>query len=160
LADFPKLLGARLKLPIGLRLNTYLSEWLVSRLYYRYYWDNWGIRAHTVGLELPIKLSRFLAIYPHYRYHHQSAADYFAAYQEHVEGSEFYTSDFDLSALQSHGYGVGVIYSPTKGLAKIGLPFRRRDLLLMQSVELKYSHYNRSTGLTADIVSLAVKFSY
>ena len=49
--------------------------------YYRYYWDSWGIQAQTASLELPVKINRFFSVYPFYRYHNQTAADYLPALQ-------------------------------------------------------------------------------
>ena len=79
MARIEQLPGTRLKIPIGLRVNGYISEHLIGRFYYRYYWDDWGIQAHTIGAELPVKINRFFSVYPFYRYHTQSASDYFFA---------------------------------------------------------------------------------
>lgn len=152
--------GNRLKIPIGLRLNTHLSEWLIARLYYRYYWDDWGIQAHTASIELPIKINRFFAIYPFYRYHTQTASDYFQPYKEHSINDQFYTSDFDLAALNSHAFGLGITYSPAGGVARVKLPFKKRPVFMLKSVDLKMSHYERNTGLNANIISLGLSFSF
>lgn len=150
----------RLKIPVALRVNAHILEKLIARLYYRYYWDDWGIQAHTTSVELPIKINRFFSIYPFYRFHTQTAADYFQPYQEHSINDTYYTSDYDLSALQSHSYGVGVSYSPTEGIVKLPLPFKRRPAFVLKSIDLKYSHYQRSTGLQGDIISLGLGFSF
>jgi hypothetical protein len=145
--------GTRLKVPVGARVNYYISNRMILRLYTRGYWDNWGILANTSSIELPFKLNRFMAIYPHYRVHAQTAADYFKPYKEHTQNSEFYTSDYDLSALTSRHYGIGFMYSPPDGLFKVKRPFKPDGHLRLSSIDVKYSHYDRSTGLTADIVS-------
>lgn len=148
---------SRLKVPIGARLNIYASNRILIRTYYRYYWDNWGVSANTATIELPIKLTRFIAIYPHYRIHTQTAADQFLGYKEHSISSEFYTSDYDLSALTSQNYGIGLLISPSGGIAKAKIPFVRKEShIVFKSIDLKYSHYDRSTGLTGDIVSLGL----
>ncbi len=152
--------GTRLKVPIGLRLNTHLTDWMVARMHYRYYWDDWGIQGHTLSLELPIKLNRFLSIYPHVRYHTQSASKYFQPYKEHSQQDVYYTSDYDLSNLNSLSYGIGLSYSPPNGLARVKLPFKRRPEFIVKSIDLKYSHFDRSNGLRADIVSLGLSFSF
>ena len=160
IARIENLPGNRLKLPVGVRLNTYLADWLVARMYYRYYWDDWGMQGHTASLELPIKLNRFFSIAPFYRYHTQSAVAYFKPFKEHSVNDAFYTSDYDLSALTSHSYGVGVSYSPLDGIGKLPLPFKKRPAFIMKSVEFKYAHYDRSTGLKADIVSIGLGFEF
>ena len=48
----------------------------------------------------------------------QTASDYFAPYAQHLSSEEFYTSDYDLSALSSHKYGMGVKYFPFYGVAR------------------------------------------
>ncbi len=150
----------RFKLPIGLRLNTHISEHLLMRLYYRYYWDNWGVQGHTVSMELPIKVNRFFSVYPFYRFHTQTAADYFKPYKEHSVQDVYYTSDYDLSELSSHAYGIGLSYNPNKGIARVKLPFKKYPVFKMKSIDLKYSHYDRSTGLKANIVSLGMSFNF
>ncbi len=152
--------STRLKVPIGARLNTYITDWLIARLYYRYYWDSWGVEGHTASIELPIKINRSFAVYPFYRYHQQTAADYFMPYKQHSVNDEFYTSDYDLSALTSHAFGVGMSYSPANGLAKVKLPFRKHPEFVVKSIDLKYSHYMRDTGLRSNIVSLGLSFNF
>ncbi len=158
--DIERLPSERLKVPIGVRWNTHLSERLILRTYYRYYWDSWGMEGHTASLEMPIKITRFFAIYPHYRYHTQTSVDYFAPYKNHQISNVFYTSDYDLSALQSHTYGFGLMYSRSEGIAKIKMPFKSRPYFSIESIDLKYSHYNRSTGLSGDIISLGMKMGF
>ena len=142
-----------------MRMNYYASNHLIVRTYYRYYWDDWGVQGNTVGIELPIKINRFMAIYPHYRFHTQTAANYFAPYKEHSINSEFYTSDHDLAALNSHNYGLGLLYSPSGGIFKIKRPLKKESHIVLKSLDLKYSHFNRSTGLSADIISFGLGFS-
>jgi hypothetical protein len=45
-----------LVLKLGARLNFYINEYVVARTYYRYYEDDWGIKAHTASIE-PVKIS-------------------------------------------------------------------------------------------------------
>jgi hypothetical protein len=159
LARVELLPAGRLKIPIGIRMNYYLSDKLLVRGYYRYYQDDWGVVAHTVNIELPVKINRFFSVYPFYRYHTQTAADYFKAYGEHTATEAYYTSDYDLSELDSHQYGAGMRISPAAGIAAWKRPFKPGTILL-KGIELRYSHYTRSTGLGADIVSVGFTFTY
>ena len=158
-ARVERLPAVRLKLPVGLRFNYYINDWLLGRIQYRYYRDDWSVRAHTVGLELPLKVDRFFSIYPFLRYHTQTAADYFAPYKQHRLDREFYTSDHDLSAVSSRQYGLGVRYSPAGGWARLRMPVRKRDQLVFKGIELRYARYTRSDGLKAGIISLGVHLS-
>jgi len=139
----------RYKLPIAMRLNYFLSDNIVLRSFYRYYMDDWGIRAHTAEIEVPIKLNSFFSISPFYRYSEQTGVDYFAPYGQHNPKASYYTSDYDLSSLNSNFYGAGIHFSPPKGV----LGWQR-----LNTLELRYGHYTRSTKLTSNIVSLNLKF--
>ena len=155
-ARVEQLPSTRLKLPLGLRLHHYLSEKLIARIYYRYYWDDWGIQGHTAQLELPIKINRFFSIAPSYRYHTQSAAEYFLPYKEHSVTDNFYTSDFDLAALNSHGFGIGISFAPAGGVVGGSIPLIKGSHIQISKIELRLGHYRRSTGLTANIASIGV----
>ncbi len=149
--DIERLPSTRFKTPIGLRFNYYINEMLTVRTYYRYYFDNWGMTAHTANFELPIKLSDRFTVYPTYRYYTQTAIDYFAPFEEHLSTDSYYTSDYDLSAFDANQYGLGIIYTDifTKfHLWKLGL----------KSIDLRFSQYDRSTGLKASIISGGFKF--
>jgi len=149
--DIERLPDTRFKVPIGARLNYYVNERVAVRSYYRYYYDNWGISAHTASIELPVKLSDKFTVYPMYRYYTQSASDYFAPYEAHLSGEKYYTSDYDLSEFDAHQYGAGITYTDilTGGhIWKFGI----------KTVDLRYNHYSRSDGLDANIFSFAMKF--
>lgn len=149
--DIERLPTKRFKLPIGFRWHYYLNEMFTVRTYYRYYWDDWGINSHTATIELPVKVSSKFTLYPSYRYYNQTAADYFAPYEQHVSTSLFYTSDYDLSKFNANQYGIGVGYVDilTKAhIWKLGL----------KSIDLKYNSYKRNTGLKANIISAGFKF--
>jgi hypothetical protein len=74
---------------------------------------------------------------------------FFAAYKAHNPAESFYTSDYDLSKLTSHFFGMGLRLSPPKGIFGVQA---------FSSLELRYGHYIRSTGLASDIITLALKF--
>lgn len=158
-ARVERLPGTRLKIPIGFRLNRYISEHLIARAYYRLYWDSWGMLAHTESLEVPVKINRFLAVTPFYRYHTQTGADYFKPYKEHSITDQYYTSDFDLAPLNSHALGLGISYQPAKGIFNAKLPGKKGKQITLKGADLKYSHYIRSTGFNANIISLGLGFT-
>ncbi len=149
--DVERLPDTRFKLPIGVRLNYYLSDLAVLRTYYRYYYDDWGIHSHTANLEVPLKISDQFTLYPNYRFYSQTAADYFFAREEAVSTSEFYTSDFDLSEYTAHQYGIGVRYTDIFTKAKL-------FVFGLKTVDLRFAYYDRSTQLDATILTLATTF--
>jgi len=138
----------RIKIPIGIRANYYLNDYLTLRIYYRYYWDDFELTSHTFGIELPIKITPALTIYPLYRYYTQQAAKYFKPYNQHeivrdslgnpffepnadlamtiinnyVPLETYYTSDYDLSSFINNKYGIGIRISPLYGVAHFKVP--------------------------------------
>ncbi len=148
--DIERLPNTRMKLPVGGRFNFYINEYVVLRTYYRYYLDDWNLQAHTMNIEVPIKLSSKFTLYPSYRFYTQQAAKYFAPYEQHLSTSEFYTSDYDLSKFHSNQYGCGIKYTNVLTKAQIGR-------LKFKTVHLTYNYYSRNTGLKANIVTIGAK---
>ena len=109
--DVERLPDSRFKLPIGGRLNYYLNDTFILRSYYRFYYDDWGITAHTANLEIPIKVSEVFTLYPTYRFYTQTAANYFYEKEAALSSYDFYTSDYDLSKYRAHQYGMGFRYT-------------------------------------------------
>jgi hypothetical protein len=144
-----KLPSQRWKLPIGVRANYFFGDNVIGRAFYRFYIDEWGLKAHTLELEAPIKINPFLSIAPNYRYYRQNGVSYFAPINQHSLTNEFYTSDYDLSKLQSHSFGANVRWKPINGV--LGMKH-------FSKIELRYLHYQRSTALSANILSLYLQF--
>lgn len=144
-----KLPDSRFKIPLGFRANYFLGDRYIIRAFYRYYQDDWGMQAHTANIETSIKLSPFISVSPFYRFHTQSKIDYFSPYGTHNVSDEFYSSDFDLSKLNSHSGGIGFRAVSADGILGI---------TRLNSIEIRFDHYNRSTGLTSNIISLHAKF--
>lgn len=149
--DVERLPDNRFKLPVGARLNYYISDGMILRTYYRFYTDDWGLASHTASIELPVKISPSCTVYPMYRFYTQKASDYFAPFEQHYSSERFYTSDYDLSSFDSHQYGAGFSY------AAVFAPFRIFSFGL-KNIDFRYNHYMRSDQLEADIFTIAVKF--
>jgi len=139
----------RFKIPLGVRANYFLGDKVILRAYYRYYTDDWGLKSNTFSLETPVKISPFVSVSPFYRYYSQTAAKYFAPYQEHTAFDDFYTSNYDLSKFDSHFYGAGIRFSPKNGLFGIER---------LNMIEIRYGHYTKSIGMKSDIISLNLRF--
>ncbi|MBS1606545.1 MAG: DUF3570 domain-containing protein [Bacteroidetes bacterium] len=138
----------RFKLPIGLRLNYFLGDGVILRGYYRYYWDNWGVRAHTASLEASVKITPFFSVTPFYRYYTQTAADYFAPYGAHAHSDTYYSSNYSLAHFNSNFFGGGFRIAPPKGVFGTH----------MTSLEIRYGHYTQTTDLVSDVISLHLQF--
>lgn len=144
-----KLPDSRLKIPIGIRGSYFLGDNVIIRAYYRYYQDDWDLTSHTADIEIPVKVTPFLSFSPFYRYYQQTAVKYFKPYAGHTENSEYYTSNYDLSDFDSHFLGMGMKYTPLKGV--FGIKH-------FHTLEMRYGHYSRSNGLSSDIVSVNIKY--
>ena len=143
--DVENLPGSRFKLPLALRANYFVGDKIIVRTYYRYYQDDWGLKAHTINLEVPYKITPFLSVSPFYRYYTQEQVDYFAPYQKHKPSEKFFTSNYDLSTFHSNFFGAGFRYAPPENILHINH---------FSSVELRYGHYAKNIGMTSDIISL------
>lgn len=152
--DIERLPPYRIKYPVGFRLNYFPLDFLVIRTYYRFYYDNWDLMAHTVNLEFPLKPSPFFTIFPYTRLHYQGASRYFAPYAQHLSTEEYYTSDYDLSGFGSIKLGMGIRYAPVFGL----LRFRRKNgkISILKSIEARGTLYRRSDGLRAWTAGLSL----
>ena len=144
---------SRLKFPVGVRLNYFATDHIITKFYYRYYMDSWGIQAHTYSVEVPLKLKSWFSIYPTYRYFDQQGVDYFYLPESAYNGQEFYSNDHDLSTFTSHYVGLGMRVAPPRGIFHAGNYIKGSEL------NLKVGYYNRSDGLQSGIVSLHLKFT-
>ena len=149
--DVERLPDSRFKIPVGARFNYYLTDGVVLRTYYRYYYDDWGITSHTAQIEVPIKLGSMFTISPNYRFYSQSKADYFYGKEEALSTAMYYTSDYDLATYNAHQYGMAIKYKDIFTKTKV-LNFG------LKTVALRFAMYNRDTGLNATIISLGTVF--
>jgi hypothetical protein len=147
--DIENLPGNRLKIPVSMRVNYFAGDIFIVRGFYRYYTDDWGLKSNTAEIETAIKITPFVSVSPFYRYYSQSGIRYFAGYQQHVQRESYYTSDYDLSKFDSHFVGSGVRLVAPNGVFGIAK---------FNTVEIRYGHYSRHSGLVSNIVSLHAKF--
>jgi hypothetical protein len=141
--------GDRWKFPVGIQLNSFIHTRYILRTSYRFFKDNFGILAHTVNVEVPIKLNAVITLTPFVRGYMQTASDYFQPYKEHDASAAYYTSDYDLSRFKSIKTGLGFRYAP----------FSQRGKTVWQAMELRYARYDRSDGLTSHMITAYIHFS-
>jgi hypothetical protein len=120
-----------------------LAQWLpwngAAKAFYRFYADDWGIRAHTLELQLHQRLSRLTSLRLGYRYHTQTAVDFFTTRAS--PEAEFRTADSDLADLHAHTIGV-------KGAIDIPVRFARN-----LHADLAIERYFRSNDLRVNVYS-------
>ncbi len=141
--------STRFKLPVSLRANYFLGNKILLRSFYRFYKDDWGLKAHTMELEIPVKITPFFSFSPFYRFYTQQGIDYFSPYRSHALTDRFFSSNYDLSSFDSHFFGAGLKIDPPRGI----LGNKHWTM-----IELRYGHYKRSNTLSSDIVSMNLKF--
>ena len=139
----------RLKIPLAIRASYFLGDNVMIRAYYRYYSDDWKLTSHTANIEVPVKLSPFFSLSPFYRFYTQSATKYFEGYARQTAADAYYTSNYDLSQFDSDFLGMGLKFTPLKGIFGIQN---------FHTVEIRYGHYAKSNDLVSDIVSINMKF--
>lgn len=144
-----KMPDSRLKIPLGIRASYFLGDAIIIRAYYRYYTDDWRLKAHTADLEIPVKVTQSLSFSPFYRYYTQSGTKYFKGYAQHTAADQYYTSNYDLSKFESSFFGMGMKFTPPNGI--FGLKH-------WNTLEIRYGHYNRTTNMSSDIISLNIKY--
>jgi hypothetical protein len=141
--------STRLKIPLGLRANYFIGDKVILRTWYRNYHDDWGINSNALQVETVVKLTPFFSITPFYRFYQQSAAKYFAPYEQHTAADEFYTSNYDLSKFNSNFFGAGFRIAPPSGIFNIQH---------LNALEVRYGHYSKTNGMHSNIISLSLKF--
>lgn len=140
----------RFKIPIGAQLNMFLGKMWIIRTYYRFYWDDFGITAHTVEVETPMKVSQEFTISPFIRMYTQKGVNFFKPYALHNPLQEFYTSDYDLSNFNSYKTGLSVRFTP------LGGDYHRWSF---NEIELRYAWYKRSDGLRAHTITAFINLT-
>ena len=141
--------SSRLKIPLGIRANYFIGDKFIIRTWYRNYHDDWGINSNAFQVETVVKITPFLSLTPFYRFYQQTAAKYFAAYDVHTAADTYYTSNYDLGKFNSDFYGAGFRIAPPKGVFKIEH---------LNALEVRYGHYQKTTGMNSNIISLNLKF--
>ena len=148
---------SRMKIPVSFRFHYYISSTFIFKGFYRYYYDDFGIRANTFELELPVRFSKAFALIPFYRYHTQTASTYFAPFGEHLLTDTYFTSDYDLSAFNSTNYGLGIRFTPLFGIGR-NAESKKSDFIF-KSLNLRYALYDRSNSLNAYMITLGLGFT-
>lgn len=109
----------------------------------------------TAEFTLPVKIGHAVRVFPFARFHSQTGADYFAEFQQHDASAAFYTSDFDLSSFTSYKVGAGISWSPLFGFSRFAMGSKTATF---KTISVRVAHYNRSDGLTANMLTAGVTF--
>jgi hypothetical protein len=128
-----------------------LVQWLPTggalKGYYRYYFDDWGIRAHSFEMQVRQRILPSLSVWAEYRYHTQVQADFFTT-QATAGSAAFRTADSDLDGFRSQTLGAGARYN----LAIAGAADAE--------LSLGYERYFRSNDLWVNVYTWATGFRF
>jgi uncharacterized protein DUF3570 len=118
--------------------STYHLEKDVFYSSYRYYWDDWGIRSHTIDFKLRHELENGNYLQPHFRFYTQTAANFFVYGLDQGAPLPTYASaDYRLASLQTYTYGLKY---------GIPLPGNAREVGIRVEYMHQPGHGDRSSG--------------
>jgi len=87
----------------------------ITHLTYRYLWDSWGVRSHTLGLEYVQSLGESWSVTPSVRYYSQTGASFYVATDPLSDnpvpppaGATYYSEDRRLSTFGAVTLGIKV----------------------------------------------------
>jgi len=124
---------------------------------YRYYFDSWKVKSHTVEVKLNKYIVNDLIFGVNYRYYSQGAAYFTKGKYVGLEfrGDAFRTADYKLKKFGSNNFGFSL------ELLLQGLGRLNPDLEFLQnsSIELMYFRYFNDLDFSANIVQGSLKFS-
>jgi hypothetical protein len=148
-----RLPDSRRRAALGLGLDHAFGDRVVQKLTYRFYDDDWGIRAHTIAAEthfrLPLAAETW--VFPILRYHRQTASDHFGTAGSFTGSERFFTSDWDLAEIATTKYGLGL-----RGTLQAG----RRWRLGLRRYETRFTLFSRDDGLDGLIASVGLGWSW
>ncbi len=148
--------STRLKIPVSLRYNIHVTNWMILRTFNRLYWDSWNVQAYTAEIETPFKVAQWLRISPFYRYHVQKGSRYFAPYGAHLSTEQYFTSDYDLSGFTTNKYGMEVKLAPLFGIGRF--KWFKQQTGVFKSIAFRFAWFERSDGLSAWSLTTGLDF--
>ncbi len=137
----------RLKFGVAAKWNSFVGGNVILKNTINGYTDDFGILAFAIENETVIKVKPFLTVLPTVRFYAQQGSTYFQPFGGHRLDARYYTSDFDLSTLETYSAGLGVKYSPSNYKAK---------RLTYNTIVLRYNYIQRSTDLSAHMFSITL----
>ena len=100
----------RLRNAAVLRGRRALDDQLSAGIEYRFYFDSWGLRAHTIAPDLTYRVSRTGVLSARYRYYTQNEAQFYRPRYLDLTSTGYVTRDRKLSAFYSHELGVNYLH--------------------------------------------------
>ena len=108
---------------------------------YRYYADDWGIRAHAIDTRFHFRVFRHLLLRLRYRYYTQSAAFFWRDDGVYLPEEVYRTADPKMSAFHSHTPGGQIAFE----LDPVATRVPALHFLRGASIEATYNHVFQTT---------------
>jgi hypothetical protein len=106
---FDKRPDARMKHSVFIDSKYHMGAWGIFGSSYRYFFDDWGIKSHTIDLDYRIAISKKWFIEPSVRYYMQTKADFYKYF--YVDGTalpEYMSADYRLGEMTATTFGIEV----------------------------------------------------
>ncbi|MDB4971500.1 MAG: hypothetical protein JWN44_7189 [Myxococcales bacterium] len=124
-----------------------LAQWLpwkgALHAYYRFYVDDWGLRAHSAEVQLYQRLSAWLWLRLTYRVHQQNGVSFFTTAASPTATRR--TADSDLAPFIAQTFG-----------GAVGVDLRMIPRLRQLYADFSYERYVRTNDLQIDVYSAAL----
>jgi hypothetical protein len=135
----------RQKALLGIKLNSFVGGITILKNRIDLYADDFGIRGLALENESSFKLTPFFTLSPSFRIDFQKGSKFFKPFGLHSQNESFFTSDYDLSSMETYQFGLAIRYLALKSLGKAAV---------FNDVKLKYAYYFRSNQLNAHLFSV------
>lgn len=135
----------RQKALLGIKLNSFVGGITILKNRIDLYADDFGIRGLALENESSFKLTPFFTLSPSIRIDFQKGSKFFKPFGLHSQNESFFTSDYDLSSMETYQFGLAIRYLALKSLGKAAV---------FNDVKLKYAYYFRSNQLNAHLFSV------
>jgi hypothetical protein len=116
---------------------------------YRWFEDTWGLAAHTGELAYAQSFGEDWTLEANYRYYTQSGADFYSDLFPRRDAQNFLARDKELSAFDSHQFGVGVTYEFFR--RQQGTFKRSSVTLLVDQMLFEYGDFRDATDTGAPV---------
>lgn len=144
----PELLpGMRIRQSVVGRASQFLPWNGALRLYYRAYFDDWGITAQSAEATLTQRILPIFYVAALYRFHHQSGASFYTSLAPVAQSLR--TADSDLETLDSQTVGGKLVFD---------VPLRSEIRVL--HFDIGYERYIRTNDLQMNVLTCATGYRF
>jgi len=97
---------------VAIKLIKLINEPTSVHLYYRYYFDDWEIRSHTVSVDLYRDITDYIVLGGSYRYYNQDEASFTKKSDQYKPDDTYIAIDYKYSNFTSNTIGINLMLTP------------------------------------------------